>query len=1431
MIYKKLKSFVLVLLFLFIISYAVTPIFAYSTRTDEELIALYNETNTYNVKVDNLAPDMNYLDINGSLYETIPSNKNSNVVSSEAPLVTFITHGLSGDASHWSNLNNYRSYERFGLNISTPNESLKNSLSFTEDSILAVLSGMVDANVYYAGFNAYHEYYLVNLTEQNIDVTTMLGRQYDVDYSTTRHNNRILDISKHSIVLFDSSKASSPNNEVYEQFNYMASKVVYDIKKLNGNVLPKVNLIGHSRGGLTNLQYALDHPDLVDSMFSFGTPYLGTESLNFAETIGLDFVTEDKYQDLLTYDESSTETEIWKHYLNRWNNNYDVLYSHIRAHALGGYSSFSSFLDLLLLNDYLINELISALPTEFQQISPDALKVALYVIKELVMSKIAKYLPIADLIIDVIYQINAHTGIFDELDMIEGIIDFLSTQFRTSINGLDFMNDGLVDLESQLGDKGSMVYRGFNRFTKEFSLLNSDINKISANDFTVVHNLQTRDNDFISYVARNIRMKGAFNNEFITHETSNGDLYIGNYIGQSSDVVVPSYLGPNKVIGILEGAFSYTDIETIVLPSTIEELQGSVFTNNQNLTSIDLSSTQVNELGNQAIYRNEQLTTLVLPNNLQEIGKQSIANNPNLAGLSIPNSVTEIGDEAFINNESLQQIQLPSALYSIDGNVFLGSSSLIAIQIDGSNGYFSTLDGVLYDKQKDSLIVYPEGKQTVNFTVPASVDYVGKHSFANNTYIQTLNLNQTKVIYEEAFLNATSLSNISAPALESVKQNALYQTTWLDQQGDIAVLGDVLVKYKGSLEIFDGSLIPQTVRTVGSGAFSNTNIMTLYIPSFVEVIEDQAFTNMQHIEDIYVLGSPFIDANVFGDTINENTRLLVPLSLETALINNSYYDQTFKAHISPIKTTLSLYSGDTYTSLDVYYGESYELPESEIPLMTNYWYDEFANYYATTGIWTNTRDNITMIAEKADNTLFVKGSTVLYDIDLNQGDIISIISNGLYINGVFHTELPASAPYYENSFMVNGQYLDSFTYNGTDTTITITEQAIIYTLKIYNYNPYNGMGTYVDIPFSYTDLLYNGLDYFTPGNYTEYTFDDLYTSSSFSPYLKLNSVDQLMQMSNKTVYAKWFVVYYTLTLDFKDGTNPSYISVSALNNIVILPSRTRPYYDSGYWTKNEGGHYPFNASYSVYASQVLFIEWDPTDYYIYYLNTEGASNSLNVTTYNIESSTFNLLNIYRSDYNFLGWYSDSNFGTRVTKIYTGTVGNKTLYAKWQLDVDYTRTTQYTITDSGRFNQNYDIIDLDSVASMSVSALKAKGYSTITLTFSIEIWEKDDGYQHIYIYDGYGSSYTMFYQKDIEHVAGSKSSTHITYTFSYTMNLDDFDDGNRLYILYGAHGNFADTWYNTNLTVRLTANQTYAPSTGGGGSGGGGGSTPVFEIMY
>lgn len=123
----------------------------------------------------------------------------------------------------------------------------------------------------------------------------------------------------------------SKNYIAYIEFNYVISSLV-KLYRDDKNELPRLNLIDHSRGGLTNLQYALDYHDIVANLFSIGTPYCGSISaemdinyhiLNPSPSLG---------------EEDIVDPSIYREYMRRWNENYDKLYDSINVYALGGYS-------------------------------------------------------------------------------------------------------------------------------------------------------------------------------------------------------------------------------------------------------------------------------------------------------------------------------------------------------------------------------------------------------------------------------------------------------------------------------------------------------------------------------------------------------------------------------------------------------------------------------------------------------------------------------------------------------------------------------------------------------------------------------------------------------------------------------------------------------------------------------------------------------------------------------------------------------------------------------------------------------------------------------------------------------------------------------------------------------------------------------------
>ena len=144
-------------------------------------------------------------------------------------------------------------------------------------------------------------------------------------------------LTGHIVVLFEPAGTIGSNDRIYEQFNYVADKIVYDVKELNGGRLPTINLVAHSRGGITAMQYTLDHPFLVDSLITIGTPFSGS---NFGESeLILNFVgmSADRNNELFTYGvEDIMNESLQEQYRQRWNEGYAQKYSHINFCAISG---------------------------------------------------------------------------------------------------------------------------------------------------------------------------------------------------------------------------------------------------------------------------------------------------------------------------------------------------------------------------------------------------------------------------------------------------------------------------------------------------------------------------------------------------------------------------------------------------------------------------------------------------------------------------------------------------------------------------------------------------------------------------------------------------------------------------------------------------------------------------------------------------------------------------------------------------------------------------------------------------------------------------------------------------------------------------------------------------------------------------------------
>ena len=139
-----------------------------------------------------------------------------------------------------------------------------------------------------------------------------------------------------------------------------------------------------------------------------------------------------------------------------------------------------------------------------------------------------------------------------------------------------------------------------------------------------------------------------------------------------------------------------------------------------------------------------------------------------------------------------------------------------------------------------------------------------------------------------------------------------------------------------------------------------------------------------------------------------------------------------------------------------------------------------------------------------------------------------------------------------------------------------------------------------------------------------------------------------------------------------------------------------------------------------------------------------------------------------------------------------------------------RSSTVTITDAGRWNQQYDLISINSALNSSWTTLLEDGFKKITLTFTLDICEIDDGYQYIYFYNGNTSASKLLYSIEIiEHGGSGTETEYSTYSFTFDVNIVDLSN-NAIYVFYDASGLSTDDWSNKNIKVSMVTIQSITP---------------------
>lgn len=348
---------------------------------------------------------------------------------------------------------------------------------------------------------------------------------------------------------------------------------------------------------------------------------------------------------------------------------------------------------------------------------------------------------------------------------------------------------------------------------------------------------------------------------------------------------------------------------------------------------------------------------ITLPDSLKMV--MASAFNDSITTVNLPASVTDLGNEYY-------GLELGGSILSESSPHGIDCASLQNINVSEYNTTFSSVDGVLFNKEKTELLLYGNGRTAEDYAIPTGVTTIGMAAFSDNRHIISVVIPEgVTTIGISAFSNCDTLTSVTMPSTVMQIYSGAFSYTALNSidlpEGLTAINTNAFSNSKLKAINF-----PSTLTTIGEEAFYRTQLTAVKFPTGLKTIEARGFYYSTSLADIDLNGgTPEIGQNAFGNTawMNNQEDGLIYLGTTLLTYKGSFEpgdSATTEDHILTIKdgtTAISNRALAEYWNVRKVYG--LKLPSSLVTIGNE----------AFTGTSLNTRivipDNVTTIGRRA----------------------------------------------------------------------------------------------------------------------------------------------------------------------------------------------------------------------------------------------------------------------------------------------------------------------------------------------------------------------------------------------------------------------------------------------------------------------------------
>ena len=329
----------------------------------------------------------------------------------------------------------------------------------------------------------------------------------------------------------------------------------------------------------------------------------------------------------------------------------------------------------------------------------------------------------------------------------------------------------------------------------------------------------------------------------------------------------------NNIRKIRPGAFAFcSKLKTINLSKNIVEVscdsyKQGVFLDCSSLESINVSAD------------NEKYTSVdgvLYTKNMKKLIQYPAAKKSTT--YEVPITLSNITAYAFRQCKNLKVITILNNEKKFNYNPFMKCLNLEKFVVDKDNKYYSSVRGMLYNKEGDTLLIFPAKKATT-YTLPTGTKCINYSAFANSVLKKLKIPNTVEEIYNDAFYNSKNLYSVNIPSTvtfvgeDAFKNTKYYNTSKNWYKGQLYISNCVVATKKNIKSV---SLKSDT-RLIAECAYTgNKYIKTLTVPNSVKYINGYAFYNCYKLKKVTLNKSlkKIGDLNFESDAIEEKNCVL-----------------------------------------------------------------------------------------------------------------------------------------------------------------------------------------------------------------------------------------------------------------------------------------------------------------------------------------------------------------------------------------------------------------------------------------------------------------------------------------------------------------------------------------------------------------------------